>query len=100
MDDTCFMCCLQRLGDLLGNGQGFIQRDRTFADPISQGWPLHQLQHQREYFGTKVFETVIHTNVKLAEAPSHGKTIFEYAPDSRGAEDFHKLAVEVQARAD
>lgn len=54
----------------------------------------------REYFGTRVFETVIHTNVKLAEAPSHGQTIFEYAADSRGAEDFHKLALEVRARAD
>lgn len=52
----------------------------------------------REYFGTRVFETVIHTNVKLAEAPSHGQTIFEYAPDSRGAEDFRKLALELLAR--
>ena len=37
----------QRLGDLLGDGQGFVDGDRTFGDPISQRWPLHQLQHQR-----------------------------------------------------
>lgn len=49
----------------------------------------------RRFFGSKVFRTVIHSNVKLAEAPSHGKTIFEYAPDSRGAEDFASLAQEV-----
>ena len=49
----------------------------------------------RRYFGTKVFQTVIHSNIKLAEAPSHGKTIFEYAPDSRGAEDFRALVQEV-----
>src|SRR5262245_55111104 len=32
----------------------------------------------RRYFGAKVFRTIIHNNIKLAEAPSHGKTIFEY----------------------
>ena len=52
----------------------------------------------RDYFGPKVFETVIHTNVKLAEAPSHGKTILEYATDSRGAEDYRALAAELLAK--
>jgi chromosome partitioning protein len=49
----------------------------------------------RRHFGSLVFKTVIHTNVKLAEAPSHGKTIFEYAPESRGAEDFELLVREI-----
>lgn len=49
----------------------------------------------RRFFGPKVFRSVIHSNVKLAEAPSHGKTIFEYAPNSRGAEDFTSLAKEL-----
>jgi chromosome partitioning protein len=53
----------------------------------------------QRYFGEKVFRTVIHNNVKLAEAPSHGKTILEYAPDSRGAQDFRELAREVLERA-
>ncbi|MDQ7780055.1 MAG: AAA family ATPase [Planctomycetota bacterium] len=48
-----------------------------------------------KYFGKKVFRTHIRTNVKLAEAPSHGKTIFEYAPRSRGDEDYANLAHEV-----
>jgi chromosome partitioning protein len=53
------------------------------------------LEEIRSYFGARVFKTVIHKNVKLAEAPSHGKTIFEYAPESRGAEDFLDLVQEV-----
>jgi chromosome partitioning protein len=43
----------------------------------------------------KVFRTKIRTNVKLAEAPSHGKSIFEYAPQSHGAIDYRSLAEEL-----
>lgn len=43
----------------------------------------------------KVFEAKIRRNVKLAECPSFGKTIFEYAPKSSGAEDYAALAREV-----
>ncbi len=49
----------------------------------------------REHFGEILAETVIRRNVKLAEAPSHGKTIFAYAPDSRGAQDYLSLAREL-----
>ena len=49
------------------------------------------------YFGPKVFRTRIRSNVKLAEAPSHGKSIFAYAPNSAGAEDYRALAEEVDA---
>lgn len=48
-----------------------------------------------KHFGEVLLDTVIRRNVKLAEAPSHGKTIFEYAPGSRGAEDYMALAREV-----
>ena len=37
----------------------------------------------------------IRRNIKLAESPSFGTTIFEYAPDSNGAEDYRKLAMSV-----
>lgn len=47
------------------------------------------------HFKEKAFKTRIRTNVRLAEAPSHGKTIFDYAPDSNGAEDYLNLAHEV-----
>jgi chromosome partitioning protein len=49
----------------------------------------------RRYFGNLVTQTVIRVNVKLAEAPSHGKTIFEYDPSSNGAKDYASLAGEV-----
>jgi chromosome partitioning protein len=52
----------------------------------------------RRFFGDKVFRTAIRNTVKLAEAPSHGKTIFEYADDSMGAADFRELAREVEGR--
>jgi len=48
-----------------------------------------------EHFGDVLLKTVVRRNVKLAEAPSHGKTIFEYDPESRGALDYLTLAREV-----
>lgn len=52
--------------------------------------------HIRDYFGSKVFNTVIRDNVALAEAPSHHKTIFEYDGESYGAEDYMMLAKEIR----
>ncbi len=52
----------------------------------------------RGYFGNAVFGTAIRRNVKLAEASSHGRTVFEYAPDSNGAADYAALAEEVLRR--
>jgi chromosome partitioning protein len=43
----------------------------------------------------KVFETKIRRNIKLAECPSHGKSVFAYAPKSSGAVDYSSLANEV-----
>jgi len=53
----------------------------------------------RKYFGEKVFNTVIPRNIRLAEAPSYGKTIVEYDPKSRGGHAYNDLAIEVIARA-
>jgi chromosome partitioning protein len=47
--------------------------------------------------GARIFETVVRRNVKLAECPSHGKTIFDYDPASRGAHDYTRLTDEVLA---
>ena len=49
----------------------------------------------REHFGSMVFETVIPRSVRLAEAPSHGLPIFEYAPGSAGAVAYAALGEEV-----
>lgn len=51
----------------------------------------------RSFFGTKIFSTVIPRNVRLAEAPSHGKPILFYDINSRGAESYIELAKEVIA---
>ncbi len=45
-------------------------------------------------FPAKIFRTVIPRSIKLAEAPSFGKTIFEYAPNSKGAKAYQRLAIE------
>jgi chromosome partitioning protein len=53
----------------------------------------------REFFQEKVFHTVIPRNVRLGEAPSHGKPVILYDARSRGAEAYLSLAREVIARA-
>jgi chromosome partitioning protein len=45
-----------------------------------------------------VFNTLIRDNIALAEAPSFGKTIFEYKPKSYGAEDYLSLCRETIKR--
>jgi len=45
----------------------------------------------------RIFETRIRRNIRLAEAPSFGQSIFGYAPTSRGAEDYRGLGGEVLA---
>jgi chromosome partitioning protein len=52
----------------------------------------------RRHFGTQVFETVIPRSVRLAEAPSYGQAIFEFAPVSPGAEAYQALSREVLER--
>ncbi len=52
----------------------------------------------RDYFKEKVFESVIHINVKLTEAPSAGKPITVYDPCSLGAKDYEDLASEILSR--
>jgi len=47
----------------------------------------------------RLFQTRIRRNIRLAECPSFGQSIFEYAPSSRGAEDYASLAAEVQGLA-
>ena len=52
------------------------------------------LREIEQYFGTQLARTRIRNNVKLAEAPSFGRTIFEHAPDSNGARDYESFANE------
>jgi len=46
------------------------------------------------YFKDKVYRTIIPKNIRLAEAPSYGQAIIDYAPSSTGAKAYKKLAKE------
>lgn len=46
----------------------------------------------------QAFQTRIRRNIRLAEAPSFGQSIFGYAPDSKGAEDYQRLAQELTSQ--
>jgi len=48
-----------------------------------------------EYFGDRTFKTIIHKNITIAEASSHGVPAIEYEPESSGAQDYLSLAKEV-----
>ncbi|MCC9640826.1 ParA family protein [Rhodopirellula sp. JC740] len=52
----------------------------------------------RDFFGDIVFESVVPRDVALCEAPSHGQTVFQYAPRSRGAFAYTQLCMEVLQR--
>lgn len=56
-------------------------------------------QEVTQHFGDAVFRTVIPRNIRLAEAPSYGKTIFEHDKWSKGARAYKALAQEVVQRA-
>ncbi|MCO7150485.1 ParA family protein [Vagococcus lutrae] len=55
------------------------------------------VQEVRKYFRERVYDTIIPRNVRLSEAPSHGLSIIDYDPRSRGAEVYLSLAKEVLA---
>jgi len=76
-------CSMENIGLLLT----FVEERTTFSRQVQQ-----QL---REIFGDLVFDTVIHRNVRLAEAPSAGEPVVTYAAQSKGAADYRALAAEV-----
>jgi chromosome partitioning protein len=56
-------------------------------------------QEVRRHMGSTVFDTVVPRSVRLAEAPSYGRPIARYSPESRGAQAYRALADEVQKRS-
>ena len=69
-------------GEVSDDVAAYLERGRT-ADCI--------------WSGARTFATRIRRNVRLAEAPSFGQSILQYAPASNGAEDYRHLAREVLA---
>lgn len=80
------LLCMYERGTKLGQE---VQNDvRAFlaAAPADAAWA-----------GARLFATGVRRNVKLAECPSFGRTIFDYAPTSHGAEDYAGVAAELMA---
>ena len=59
---------------------------------------LQVSEEVKKFFGSKVFKTVVPRNVRLSEAPSHGKPILAYDRLSRGAEAYGQIADEFLKR--
>lgn len=76
-------CSVKILGLLLT----FVENRTTLSKQIQQ--------QMREFFGSLVFDTVVHRTVRLAEAPSAGESIVTYAPKSKGAAEYMALAAEI-----
>ena len=60
---------------------------------------LEQSDPQAPWYKARIFDSRIRRNIKLAEAPSFGQSILQYAPSSNGAEDYRQFAGEVLAMA-
>ena len=69
----------------------------TLVNPVTR-LAREVLEEVRGHYGALVFETRIRQNVRLAEAPGHQLHIFDYDPQSAGAEDYGTLAREIEAR--
>jgi chromosome partitioning protein len=53
------------------------------------------MQDLKDFFGSQLFSTIVPRNIRLGEAPSHGKPIILYDIKSKGAESYIRLAKEV-----
>ncbi|MCI0638999.1 MAG: AAA family ATPase [Gemmataceae bacterium] len=85
---TGIILCLYEANTKLA--QEVLENLQTFLDKsLGQSVPWNK---------ARVFQTRIRRNIKLAEAPSFGQSIFQYAPRCPGAEDYEALAKEVLAQ--
>ncbi|MCK4375503.1 MAG: ParA family protein, partial [Candidatus Brocadiae bacterium] len=77
------LCMFERItrlaNEVVADLQGFFLNARGGPTPWSQA---------------RIFETVIRRNIKLAECPSHGQSIFAYDPACHGAQDYRALGEE------
>lgn len=57
------------------------------------------VNHIKQLFGRKVFNSVISRNVRLEESPAYKESIFTFAPNSKGADEYQQLAKEIIGNA-
>jgi len=80
---------LRRIGELTGKPVRIAGVVPTFYDVRNRA-STEALGYLRKTFGARTFPPV-RVNTKLAEAPSHKKTVYEHAPDSHGARDYIRV---------
>jgi len=69
----------------------------TMYDPSLE--LTHEVDREvREFFGEIVFQTAVPRDVAVSEAPSHGRSVLDHAPRSRGARAYMELCMEVLDR--
>jgi chromosome partitioning protein len=86
-----------RLGGRYGRSSGFLGVLLTMVDNRSKS-ARAQATLLREKLGDKVFDCEIPMNIKLAEAPESGQTIFHWFPQAAGAHAYRLAAVELLHR--
>lgn len=100
---------LEGLGQLLNTIQRVKQSINTSLELLGVVLTMYDkrtslseqvMDELQGHFGDKIFKTLIPRNVRLAEAPSFGKTIFEHDRWSKGARAYKQLAKEVIKRVD
>lgn len=98
---------LEGLGQLLSTIQRVKQTINPPLDLLGVAITMHDkrnslseqvLKEVQTHFGSKLFKTYIPRNVRLAEAPSYGQTIYEHDRWSKGARSYKNLAKEVLKR--
>lgn len=88
---------IQRVRESLNHDLKILGIVLTMAD--SRTSLAEQVENEvRKHFGDLVFKTVIPRNVRLAEAPSHGRPISEHDRWSKGAKAYKNLSREIAAR--
>lgn len=98
---------LEGLGQLLGTVQRVREATNPRLDLLGVVLTMYdkrtslseQVKREIEtHFGDKLFTNVVPRNIRLAESPSYGKTIFEHDKWSKGARAYKNIAKEVQKR--
>jgi chromosome partitioning protein len=100
----CEYYALEGLGQLLNTFQRVQQnlnRDLVLEGVLltmfdgRTNLSIQVVDEVKKYFKDKVFRAIVPRNVRLSEAPSHGKPVMVYDRRSRGSEVYHELAKEV-----
>jgi len=89
---------LKKVNELLLHPVSILGVVPTFFD-VRTRISLEAVSTLKSYFKERVLPP-IRINTKLREAPGHKKTIYEYAPDSRGAQDYRRLVERVVEMCD